>query len=73
MKKLYKINVDCANCANLMENEISKLTGINSATVNFMTQKIKLDIQDGVDVEEIIAKVTDICRDIEPECVISKC
>lgn len=70
MKKLYKINVDCAN---LMENEISKLTGINSATVNFMTQKIKLDIQDGVDVEEIIAKVTDICRDIEPECVISKC
>ncbi|RDY20393.1 cation transporter [Criibacterium bergeronii] len=73
MKKSYKINVDCANCANLMENEISKLTGINSATVNFMTQKIKLDIQDGVDVEEIIAKVTDICRDIEPECVISKC
>ncbi|MBS6064082.1 MAG: heavy-metal-associated domain-containing protein [Peptostreptococcaceae bacterium] len=54
MKKSYKINVDCANCANLMENEISKLTGINSATVNFMTQKIKLDIQDGVDVEEII-------------------
>ena len=37
MKKTYKIEVDCANCANLMENEAKKTEGVANAVVNFMT------------------------------------
>ena len=40
MKKTYKIEVDCANCANLMEDATRKTAGVASATVNFMTQKM---------------------------------
>ena len=40
MKKTYKIEVDCANCANLMENETKKTDGVANATVNFMLQKM---------------------------------
>ena len=38
MKKTYQIEVDCANCANLMEEAANKTEGVASATVNFMTQ-----------------------------------
>ena len=41
MKKTYKIEVDCANCANLMEEAARKTSGVAAATVNFMTQKMK--------------------------------
>ena len=40
MKKTYKIEVDCANCANLMESEAKKTDGVANAVVNFMTQKM---------------------------------
>ena len=46
MKKVYKIEVDCANCASKVENAISKLENVNSVTVNFMTQKMVIDIDD---------------------------
>ena len=37
MKKTYKIDVDCANCANKMEEAAKATTGVKDATVNFMT------------------------------------
>ena len=40
MKKTYAIEVDCANCANLMEEATKKTEGVADATVNFMTQKM---------------------------------
>ena len=46
MKKTYKIEVDCANCANLMENAARKITGVRTATVNFMTQKMIVEFDD---------------------------
>ena len=39
MKKTYKIEVDCANCAAKMERAAAQTEGVVSATVNFMTQK----------------------------------
>ena len=36
MKKTYQIEVDCANCANLMENAAKKTDGVRNAVVNFM-------------------------------------
>ena len=51
MKKTYKIDVDCANCANLMEVETKKTAGVKDAVVNFMTLKLKVEFEDGVDVK----------------------
>lgn len=39
MKKTYEIEVDCANCAQLMEQAASKVEGVAKVVVNFMTQK----------------------------------
>ena len=46
MKKSYKIEVDCANCAAKMENRIGKINGVTSASISFMTQKLTLEAQD---------------------------
>ena len=70
MKKTYKIEVDCANCANLMEQATRKLEGVASATVNFMTQKITVEFQDGADPKAVMQNVLKACRKIEPDCEI---
>ena len=49
MKKTYQIEVDCANCANLMEEAANKTEGVASATVNFMTQKMIVEFSEGAD------------------------
>ena len=54
MKKTYKIEVDCANCANLMEDAARKTTGVQSATVNFMTQKMIVEFDEGQEPEDVI-------------------
>ncbi len=46
MKKVYKIEVDCANCAAKIQDAISKVEGVNSVNINFMTQKMIIDIDD---------------------------
>ena len=52
MKKTYSIEVDCANCANLMEEATKKTAGVANATVNFMTQKMIVEFEDGQDAKD---------------------
>ncbi len=70
MKKTYKIEVDCANCANLMESAAQKIDGVQSATVNFMTQKMIVEFQDGADAKSVMADVLKACKKVEPDCEI---
>lgn len=70
MKKTYKIEVDCANCANLMEEATKKVQGVASATVNFMTQKMIVEFEDGQDTKAVMKNVLKACRKIEPDCEI---
>lgn len=70
MKKIYKIEVDCANCANLMEQATRKIEGIADATVNFMTQKMTVQFQEGADPKTVMQAVLKACRKIEPDCEI---
>ena len=70
MKKTYKIDVDCANCANLMEVETKKTAGVRDAVVNFMTLKMKVEFEDGVDVKEVMSRVRENCKRIEKDCEI---
>ena len=70
MKKSYKIEVDCANCANLMEEATKKTAGVASAVVNFMTQKMTVEFADGADEKKTMKAVLKACRKVEPDCEI---
>lgn len=70
VKKTYNIEVDCANCANLMEQAASKTEGVASAVVNFMTQKMIVEFEDGQDVDAVMRKVRKACKKVEPDCEI---
>ena len=72
MKKTFKLtDLDCAHCAAKMEEAIAKIDGVNSVSVNFMTQKMKLDAADER-FDEILDEAIAICKKIEPDCVINK-
>ena len=70
MAKTYEIEVDCANCANLMEEATKNVDGIKAATVNFMTQKMIVDFEDGADEKKVMKAVLKACKKIEPDCEI---
>ena len=70
MKKSYKIDVDCANCANQMEVETKKTAGVKDATVNFMTLKMQVEFEDGVNPAEVMERVRENCKKVEDDCEI---
>ena len=70
MKKTYRIEVDCANCANKMEIAAKKTEGIKDAVVNFMTLKMKVEFEDGADVDVVMKNVLANCKKVEDDCEI---
>lgn len=67
MKKSYKIEVDCANCANLVETEANKVSGAKSVVISFITQKMKVEFEDGADTEAVLAEIQRVGRKVEPD------
>ena len=70
MKKTYKIEVDCANCANLMEDAAKKTQGVKDAVVNFMTQKMIVEFEDGQEPAAVMQEVLKNCKKVEDDCEI---
>ncbi|MBD5405273.1 heavy-metal-associated domain-containing protein [bacterium] len=70
MKKVYKIEVDCANCANLIEEAVKKVSGVKNASVNFMAQKMTVEFDEGQDVDTVMDAVVRVCKKVEPDCEI---
>jgi len=70
MKKTYKIEVDCANCANKMEEAAKKTPGVRDAVVNFMTLKMSVEFEDGADIKAVMKEVVKNCKIIEDDCEI---
>ena len=70
MKKTYKIDVDCANCANTMEDAARKTPGVKDATVNFMTLKMAVEFDEGQDPKAVMAEVLKNCKKVESDCEI---
>ena len=62
MKKTYKIDVDCANCANKMEEAAKKTAGVADATVNFMALKMIVEFEDGQDPKAVMQEVLKNCK-----------
>ena len=70
MKKTYKIEVDCANCAEKMQDAAQKTEGVAEATVSFMTQKMKVSFVEGTDEKTVMKTVLKACKKVEPDCEI---
>lgn len=70
MKKTFMLDeLDCANCGAKMENAISKIEGVNSCTVSFLTQKLTIDADDDR-FDDIVKEAQKVCKKIEPDCRI---
>ncbi len=70
MKKTYKIEVDCANCALKMEEAAKKVEGVLEATVSFMTQKMKVEFTEAADEKAVMQSVLKACKKVESDCEI---
>ena len=70
MKKSYKIEVDCANCANKMEQAAKKTDGVKDATVNFMMLKMNVEFEEGQDAKAVMQEVRRNCKKVEDDCEI---
>ena len=70
MKKTYQIEVDCANCANLMEEATKKTEGVQDAVVNFMFQKMIVEFSEGSDPKAVMKAVLKNCKKVEDDCEI---
>lgn len=70
MKKTYRIeDLDCAHCAQKMEEAIGKLEGVLFVRINFLSERLTLEVEEGR-LDAIMKEVDRICRDIEPDCRI---
>ncbi len=70
MKKTYRIEVDCANCANKMESAAKNTPGVSDATVNFMTLKMIVVFEENADQKAVMKQVLKNCRKVEDDCEI---
>ena len=70
MKKTYKIEVDCANCENKMEQAAKNTPGVKDATVNFMTLKMIVEFEEGQDAKLVMKDVLKNCKKVEDDCEI---
>lgn len=70
MKKTYKIDVDCANCANKMEEAAKKTAGVKDVVVNFMTLKMSVEFEEGTEPKAVMKDVLKNCKKVEDDCEI---
>ena len=70
MKKKYAVEVDCANCASKMEEAAKKTEGVKDCVVNFMTLKMEVEFEDGVDEKSVMKMVEKNCKKVEDDCEI---
>ena len=70
MKKTYKIDVDCANCANKMEEAAKNTAGVADATVNFMALKMIVEFEEVQDPKAVMQDVLKNCKKVEYDCEI---
>ena len=70
MKKTYKVDVDCAACAEKMQETIKNTEGIKDAALSFMTLKLKVEFEDGVDPDEVMKQARANCKKVEDDMEI---
>ncbi len=70
MKKVINLeDLDCANCAAKMECAIKKVEGVTNANVNFMMQRMTVEI-DSENPQAVLAEIKKVCKKVEPDCIL---
>lgn len=67
MNKKFKIEVDCANCANLVEAAARKVKGVKDVNISFMTRRMKVEFEEEVDQDEVMTNILKAAKKIEPD------
>ena len=67
MEKSFKIEVDFANCANLVEHAVAKVAGVKSVSISFITQKMKIDFEESAEIGQVMKDVEKTAKKIEPD------
>ena len=67
MSKTFRIEGDCANCANLVEDAAKKVSGVKELSISFMTQKMKVDFEEGADPETVMSEILKVAKKVEPD------
>lgn len=67
MSKTFRIEVDCANCANLVEDAAKKVSGVKELSISFMTQKMKVDFEEGANPETVMSEILKVAKKVEPD------
>ena len=67
MKKIFKIEIDCANCANLVEEAARRVSGVKDLSIIFMTQKMKVPFEEGADENSVMDRIVKTAKKIEPD------
>ena len=70
MKKTYGIEVDCANCAAKMEEAVKRTPGVKDAALSFMTLKLKVEFEEGADIDSVMREALKNCKKVEEDCEI---
>ncbi len=70
MKKTYKVDVDCANCAAKMEDAVKATAGVKDAVLSFMTLKLKVEFEEGADIDAVMKEALKNCKKVEDDCEI---
>ncbi len=71
MRKVFKLDeIDCANCAQKLEDAINRVEGVEQARVNFLTQKLTLTTDDDANFDDVLDRVVKLTADLEPDCEI---
>jgi len=70
MKKTYKVDVDCAACAEKMQEAIKKTEGVKDASISFMTLKVKVEFEEGVDPAAVMQEARKNCKKVEDDMEI---
>lgn len=70
MKKTYKVDVDCAACAEKMQEAIKKTEGVKDASLSFMTLKVKVEFEEGVDPAAVMQEARKNCKKVEDDMEI---
>ncbi len=70
MRKKFRIEVDCANCANKMERAINKIRGVKQASINFMALKLEVEFEEEASVEDVMELCLKECKKVDRDCEI---
>ncbi len=70
MKKVYGVEVDCANCAAKMEEAVRKTEGVKDAALSFMTLKLRVEFEEGADADKVMKEALKNCKKVEDDCEI---